>query len=327
MFQDWPSRGVLMYAPPTDQVDRFCQFVRDVFVKDGIDTMVLLVRYRYQFESHPGCRGVDPISKADAKKIADTCRECGIHLIPKMNMLGHQSNGGSVATEGILLEHPEYDENKGKSTDYCSTICASEPGAMQIMLEMADEMIDAFGADAFHIGCDEAFELGKCDKCKDTPTAVLYANWVNGIVDHLQARGIEVWMWGDRFLNAAENDYGKWEASFNGTEGALQQLRKGVVICDWHYEDRLRYDSPAIFAKAGFKVYLCTYSDRNNAKMFLDYAADHDQGNILGRMETTWYPASAFMNCYEGKPVTESIHEPEKLAEVVDCYRYMFEEN
>lgn len=327
MAHKWPSRAVSILAPATADVDRFCDFIRNVFAKDGIDTMVLLVRYRFAFNSHPECRDKDPLSREDVNKIASVCRECGIHLIPKMNMLGHQSGPAGKEPEGLLVSYPQFDENKGAPVSYRRTLCCSEPKAHRMLLDLADEMIEAFGADTFHIGCDEVFEIGKCDRCRKVPTHLLYANWVNGIVDHLYTKGIKVWMWGDRFLNAEETGYGEWEASANGTDRALPYLRKGLVICDWHYEDCEKYDSPAIFAEAGFPVYLGFRSERASTKKFMDYADAHDEGNILGLMQTIWIPTEVFMNCYEGKPFERTAKNTEKTEAIVDNYRYLFEEN
>ena len=41
----WKSAGICIFAPHADEVDRFCAFVKDVFAKDGIDTIVMIIRY------------------------------------------------------------------------------------------------------------------------------------------------------------------------------------------------------------------------------------------------------------------------------------------
>ena len=41
------------------------------------------------------------------------------------------------------------------------------------MCSLMDEMIDVFGTVDFHIGQDEAFEIGKCDRCKGLPVEVI----------------------------------------------------------------------------------------------------------------------------------------------------------
>ena len=47
-----------------------------------------------------------------------------------------------------------------------------------------------------------------------------------------------------------------------------------------------------------------TFNIAENAKLFLDYAKEHgDENLILGVMETTWVPARCFMDGMEGKEV------------------------
>ena len=51
----WKGRGLNMFAPTHEEVDRFCDFVEKHLVPDKIDTILLIVRYNYMFESHPEC--------------------------------------------------------------------------------------------------------------------------------------------------------------------------------------------------------------------------------------------------------------------------------
>jgi hypothetical protein len=64
-----------------------------------------------------------------------------------------------------------------------------------------DEIIDAFRADAFHVGMDEIFLLGSefSPSTKGKDSGVLFAKAVNEIYAHLvRKRHIEMLMWGDR---------------------------------------------------------------------------------------------------------------------------------
>ena len=74
----WKSKAINLFAPHPEEVDRFCRFIREQLIPDGIDTIVLIVRYNYAFQSHPECRGLYPLSRGDVRKMAETCRECGI---------------------------------------------------------------------------------------------------------------------------------------------------------------------------------------------------------------------------------------------------------
>ncbi len=88
---DRSVRGVCLTAPAPGETDLFVRFIDTWLAPNGCNLIVLLIRYAYQFESHPECASPNALSKADMKKIAGVCRTNSIRLIPKMNLLGHQS--------------------------------------------------------------------------------------------------------------------------------------------------------------------------------------------------------------------------------------------
>ena len=324
----WKSRGIAIGAPRPKDVARFCAFIKDTLKPAGVDTIVLLVRYRYKFASHPECVAGDAISLADAKAIKAACDAAGMRLIPKMNLLGHQS--GNVVHDGLLKGHPELDESPEKkkvSRNYCRSICPTHPDSKRIVCEMLDELVAAFGADMVHIGCDEVFEIGNCPRCRGTSTAKLFADWVNGIADHLKSKGVGMMMWGDRLLDSKTTGYGVWEASDNGTSAALGKVNKDVVICDWHYEGKKAYPSVDVFADAGYKMYLCPWRYAENAQKFLAYAVAHDKGQYLGFLFTTWCACEDLMDVLEGKGTPR--HKPyskggQTLVALRRNFRYLF---
>ena len=324
----WKTRAICISVPAPKNVGRFCAFVKDTLKPAGVDAVVLLVRYKYKFASHPGCATGDAISLADAKAIKRACDDAGVRLIPKMNLLGHQS--GNTVYDGLLKAYPQLDESPEKKNvrnNYCRSLCPKHPDSLRIVTDLADELAEAFGADAMHIGCDEVFEIGNCPRCRDTPAAKLFADWVNAIARHLKARGVATMIWGDRLLDAKTTGYGEWEASGNGTSDALKLLDKDIAICDWHYENRKDYPSVDIFADAGRKIYLCPWRYPENTQKFLSYAVEHDRGQYLGIIFTTWYSCEDLMDVLEGKGVPR--HEPggkdaKTLLDLRRNFRYLF---
>ena len=308
----WKDLAICIDPPATKNIDRFCAFIRDRLGPDGFRTLVLRLRWRYQFESHPECRGKDPLSKEDAAKIVAACKAAGVRLVPKVNLFGHQGEGKGPVTQGILAAHPEWDESRGRETvrsNACRSICPSEPEARKVVLDVALEAAAVFGADTFHFGCDEVFEIGSCEKCRKIENkwggkgnAGLFADWVNGLARGLKEKGIGSMIWGDRLvdMNLTGTDF--WESSDNGTSGALALLDKDIVLCDWRYWVREGYPSVDVFQDAGFRMWACVWKDPAAAKDYLAYAARHDHGNVLGAMLTSWYGADGFLDALEGKP-------------------------
>jgi len=322
----WKSAGICIFAPHHDEVDRFCAFVKDVFAKDGIDTIVMIIRYNYMFESHPECRGDYPLSKEDVRKMVAVCRECGIKLIPDMNLLGHQTVQDYVDPDGLLRSHPEFSETPiSEAPEYSYSLCPRAPGLFELLCDLIDEIADAFEATDFHVGIDEVFYIGMCDRCKDSDPGDLLAEWLCRLHAYLADKGITMWMWGDRLLNSYECGHGPWDASMNGTHTALGRVPNDIVITDWHYHNWPRFPSVEVFARAGHPIWLAPFNVAENAKLFLDYAKEHDGGNIVGIMETTWVPISYLMDGLEGKPAQPSEKwYPGSMPHIVRCYKSIF---
>ena len=94
----------------------------------------------------------------------------GIRLIPQFNCLGHQS--WSKTTLPLLTKYPEFDETPGQfpgnTNIYCRSWCPQHPEVNQLVFALVDELVDAFEADAFHVGMDEVFLIASehCSRCK-----------------------------------------------------------------------------------------------------------------------------------------------------------------
>ena len=324
----WKGRGLNMFSPKHEEVDRFCSFVENYLVPDRIDTILLIVRYNYMFESHPECRGLDPLTKEDVKKMLSVCRKHGIELIPDMNLLGHQTLQDNHDPDALLKSHPEFSETPvEKEPEYSYSICASNEEAFNVVSDLMEELIDVFEAKYMHIGVDEVFYIGMCDKCRASgkTNGELLADWCNGLAKKIKAKGAIPMMWGDRLLNSFDFGYGPWDASQNDTWSAIDLLDKDFIITDWHYHCWPHFRSVEVFAEKGFKMWLCPFNIAQYAKMFLDYAKEHGSDNIIGVMETTWVPASYLMDNFEG------IDSPDNgkwykgsMKYIRNCYNWLF---
>ncbi|MBE6541971.1 MAG: glycoside hydrolase [Ruminococcaceae bacterium] len=301
----WKTKGIVLTAPLSAEVDDVVEFIDKYLAPNGCNLIVMQVRYRYEFKLHPECRGYDPLSREDVKKLVEVCRKKGIRLVPKMNLIGHQSGLHNTPTDGILHGHgkaipdfrdgllrayPELDEQPDeKAVVYSRSLCLTNPLVKLIVFDLMDELIDAFEADAIHIGCDEVFNIGLCPECSKVSNAELFANYISALHEHLADRGVELMMWGDRFLDAEKIGFGKYESSYNGTSEAINMIPKDILICDWHYENQTEFPSVDIFADAGLKMLVCPMRVKEHAVNFIEYAAEHDRGHIEGLLMTTWF--------------------------------------
>jgi hypothetical protein len=97
-------------------------------------------------------------------------------------------------------------------------------------------------------------------------------------------------IWGDRLLHAKAIGSGKWEASKNGTHGAIDLIPKDIVVCDWHYEKQTNYPSVPLLLEKGFRVWPSGWQPLEATKTYSDFSRQQRKANprLLGYLCTAW---------------------------------------
>jgi predicted phosphodiesterase len=85
-----------------------------------------------------------------------------------------------------------------------------------------------------------------------------------------------------------EVNYGKWEASADGTAPAIESIPRDIILCDWHYEPRASYESIAMFLEKGFRVWPASWRKPDAAKALIDYSRTLENPRMMGHLNTTW---------------------------------------
>jgi hypothetical protein len=336
-------KGFCINAPATNDLDRFVKFIHEELAPRGINTLLLLGDYNYQFETYPQLRDSAALSRADVKKIVAACRKHNIRIIPQINLLGHQSWAGR--TGNLLTQFPEFDETPHVKMPekyvwpnddflYCKSYCPLHPDLHKVLFAVIDEICDVYEADAFHAGMDEIFYLGddKCPRCKGIDKAELFAGEVTKVRNHLAEKNRELWIWGDRLIDGKSTGLGFWEAAYNYTWRAIDMIPKDVVICDWHYE---RPDqTPVYFAMKGFRVVTCPWRTPSTAVIQAEdmarwrkYATPEMKPRYYGMVQTTWMNTSGFIDGFYGNVSDRArgaVHPENKANTPWDTFKAMY---
>ena len=309
-------KGLCIGAPSKGDVDDFVRLINDKLTPAGVNTLVLRVDFGYEYKSHPELRASNPLTEADVKKIVAVCKKHNIHLIPQVNLLGHQSWASQI---GKLLEvYPQFDETPSIKLPaeyqwpnpdglYCKSYCPLHPDVHAVVFDVVDEIIEVFETDAFHAGMDEVFYIAHddCERCQGRDPAVLFAGEVAKIRNHLTLNNKKLWIWGDRLIDGRTTGIGLWEGSYNNTHRAIDLIPKDVVINDWHYEKA--HPTPVIFASKGFDVIACPWRVPevavNQVQMIgslKNNASDEMKTRYKGIMHTFWSGARTFIDGLNG---------------------------
>jgi hypothetical protein len=335
-----PVRGFCIAAPSREELDPFVRFIEEELAPRRVNTLVLRVDYNFQYASHPDLGNRSGLSKEDAARLAKTCRDHGIALVPQLNLLGHQSWANH--TGRLLQIHPEFDETPWVKMPekyswpnpdrlYCKSYCPRHPAVHAVVFALIDELCDAFEADSLHAGMDEVFYIGedKCPRCGGRDKARLLADEVTLVRDHLHGQGRRMWMWGDRLLDGKTTGLGEWEASENGTHGAIDLIPKDVVICDWHYE---RPDpTAAYFAMKGFDVVTCPWKNEHVAVRqlhdtleFRAGSTDEMKPRFRGVMQTVWSGTGGFLREFHVDRPTRQVDGDDDGETASQCFRTLY---
>ena len=259
----------------------------------GVNVIIAEVDYSFEFQSHPELRSGGELTKAQARRLAKEARANGIRLIPEINCLGHQSWARN--TLPLLVKHPEFDETPGQYPGnqglYCRSRCPQHPEVNEVVFALADELVDAFEADAFHAGMDEVFIMASefCPRCKGGDPAKLFARAVNDFHRHIVTeKKLELLIWGDRLLASKALGYSEWDAATNRTEAAIDLIPKDIIVCDWHYGKKTNYASVPLLLERGFRVWPSAWQPLPAALAFNEYSHQQKSPRLLGFLCTVW---------------------------------------
>jgi hypothetical protein len=288
-------RGFCLGVPRQNDLDTFKRLITDVLPSYNCNTLVLLIRYHYQFKSHPKIADAEALSAEQAGEIAELCKKNSIRIIPKMNLMGHQSEKERGTEQGLLRVHPEFDETPElESVRYCRSLCPRHPEVKGIVFDLVGEMIDAFQSDAIHVGLDEVFEIGTCPRCKGIHNSRIFADWVKDLHSYIVGqKKVEMLMWSDRFLDGNATGFGEWEASKNDTWQLIDEIPKDIIMCDWHYGERESYPSVHYFSSKGFRFVVCPWRELNATQAFLNYVRNNVTPQYYGFLQTSWCNSGA----------------------------------
>lgn len=246
----------------------------------------------FPFNSHPELSfNNKTFSRSELKRIIDLAYSLGITPIPQLTILGHVSGGTNEgAKHAILTRNPQMAE---LLEPHGWSWCMSNPKSVKLLEEAVSEMHEFFGNPPFfHIGCDEAYDMATCYKCRTQSIRKLLGNHIAHFCDLLKKRGARAIMWHDMLV---EDGDPRWKGCCaNGHPNTdmnelYKDLPKDIVIADWQYEPLPKgqkyWPTSVFFKENGFDTAICPYYQISNIKNASRSACDN---KLFGMIATTW---------------------------------------
>lgn len=134
-------------------------------------------------------------SLKDVARIMQAAKGAGLSVIHLVQSLGHM--------EYALKQQKWADLREGESP---GEACPTNPGTARLVLEAVEQIMTAAPSPFLHIGADEVFTLGQCQRCRSKGVAPLqlYVDHVAQVARSAKARwDVKVLIWDDMLRHAS----------------------------------------------------------------------------------------------------------------------------
>lgn len=251
----------------------------------------------FPFESHPEmCWADKKIDKSELKKLIRFGAELGITLVPQFNLLGHATASRSITGKHAILSYdpalqPLF-EPEGWSW------CLTNPETRKVLTDLVMELYEFYDYPPFfHIGCDEADNLGTCRDCRRREMKDLVKEHICYFHDLFAKQGTRVIMWHDMLLERGDE---RWHGYIvcgtaeHGLKELYKELPRDIIIADWQYgypkdkpeDPEPHWPTAKFFKSEEFPVLVCPWLNMEGTKSLGRMAAEE---KLFGMLETTWH--------------------------------------
>ena len=191
-IMDWPDVKIRAAHYDTKHHQDKGSYVKD-FINDLAKYKINMLVWEWEdklaYESHPEVGAPGAFTIEEMQEFTRYAKEYHIELAPLVQGLGHVS---------FILKWPQHKElREVEGSDW--EFCPLKEGTYDLMFDLWDEAIKATpGSKYIHIGSDETYELGACNKCQEKAKEIgnsgLYHLFINKAAEHLaKRRKVMVW--------------------------------------------------------------------------------------------------------------------------------------
>jgi len=287
--QDWPdipARGVMLdisrdkvYSMDTlyELIDRLAGW--------KINQVQLYTEHTFAYRNHPEVwKEASPMTGEEILALDAYCRERFIELVPNQNSFGHMERWLKFPRYAGLAEtHGEIRMPWGDTRMGPFSLAPENPGSLELLRSLYDELLPHFTSRMLNVGCDETFDLGQGASrqiCEERGTGRVYLDFLLKVYADVQRRGYTMQFWGDIILQHPE---------------LVPLLPRDVIALSWGYEATHPFDREgASFAASGVPFYVCPGT---SAWCTLAGRTDNTLGNLKSAAENgARYGAIGFLN-------------------------------
>ncbi len=256
-----------------------------------INTLVMEWEATFPYEQNATLTNKYAYKPQEIKDFIQYCTNLGIDVIPIHHCFGHVE---------WILRHDRYrylSEDKKEISQFCPVKIEE---AKTVFRSLFKEMAAYHPSQYFHIGGDETYLLGSCDKCKEKVAkegkSKLFVDYIKAMCEVVTEMGKTPVLWADIILKYPE---------------AINDMPKNVIYVDWNYGWKTNYfgdiqklfDAGVTFWGAPSlrsspdNMYLTSWITHfNNQKDFIPFAGKSD---YKGMIMTSWSTSGLYGFSYD----------------------------
>jgi N-acetyl-beta-hexosaminidase len=248
---DWPDLAVrgLMLDISRDKVPRMETLfpLIDQLAGWKLNQIQLYTEHTFAYRQHPDVWATaSPVTGDEILALDAFCRERHIELVPNQNSLGHMHRWLIHPRYAALAEiQGEFMTPWGQTMRGPWSLSPLDPGSLELMSSIYDELLPHFSSTQFNVGCDEPFDLGQGrskEACAERGTERVYLDYLLKIYQQVTARDHRMQFWGDIIVQAPD---------------LISELPKDSLALEWGYEANHPFDEHGQhFAASGIPFYV-----------------------------------------------------------------------
>ncbi len=277
----------------------FIKSYTDFIAENGYNHLAFYIGWKARLPSYPWPPEEDLFSPDEIREIVSYTESKGLKLIPVVDL--------------THLDYAlQFDElKKYQDTGYrffgkVANLCFANQAALKFLENYITQLSELVPSEYFHIGGDEAFDIGYCDKCRKEgfdfdAEQELFLNFVLRFHDVIK--------------NKLKRRMIMWDDMLEFYPDILSRIPTDVIMANWQYQrdvycsaghfgNRKREHLLAEYDRLGFEYLIAPVAGSTcNGRSYSDYARGGE--NLLGGIMTTWCTNLRFM--YKAMPTIASI--------------------
>ncbi|HEX2619165.1 MAG TPA: family 20 glycosylhydrolase, partial [Phototrophicaceae bacterium] len=254
-YPDFLARGVMLdiSRDKVPTMDTLYLLIRKLaFWK--INQVQLYTEHTFAYRDHQEVWAESsPLTGQEVLELDVYCRQHHIDLVPNQNSLGHMERWLKFDRYRPLAECPDGFQSHWGVFSKPTTLDPQDPGSLQLITSLYDELLPHFTSSQFNVGGDEPWELGqgKSKAAVEAGGGRVYLEYLKKLYQDVSRRGLQMQFWGDIIIHYPE---------------LVPELPKDMVAMEWGYEGTHDFDGHCkLFADAGVPFYVCPGSSSWNA--------------------------------------------------------------